>query len=106
MYKAGIIGERGSVLGFMALGFSVLEAEDAAAARDQLHRAAKSGEYAVLFLIENYAEELAEDIARYKDAPLPAITIIPGRDGGNGYGMAQLKNAVERAIGADILFKE
>ena len=33
MYKAGIIGERGSVLGFMALGFSVLEAEDTAAAR-------------------------------------------------------------------------
>ena len=84
----------------------LFRSEDAAAARDQLHRAAKSGEYAVLFLTENYAEELAEDIARYKDAPLPAITIIPGRDGGNGYGMAQLKNAVERAIGADILFKE
>ena len=106
MYKAAIIGDRGSALGFMALGFSVLEAEDAAAAKDLLHRATKNGEYAVLFLTENYAEELAEDIARYKDAPLPAITIIPGRDGGHGYGMAQLKNAVERAIGADILFKE
>ena len=64
MYKAAIIGDRGSALGFMALGFSVLEAEDAAAAKDLLHRAAKSGEYAVLFLTENYAEELAEDIAR------------------------------------------
>ena len=106
MYKAAIIGDRGSALGFMALGFSVLEAEDVAAAKDLLHRAAKSGEYAVLFLTENYAEELAEDIARYKDSHLPAITIIPGRDGGHGYGMAQLKTAVERAIGADILFKE
>lgn len=106
MYKAGVIGDRASALGFMALGFSVLEAADAAAAREQLHRAAKSGEYAVLFLTENYAKELAQDIARYKDAPLPAITVIPGADGGAGYGMAQLKSAVERAIGADILFKE
>ena len=106
MYKAGIIGDRASALGFMALGFSVLEAADADAAREQLHRAARSGEYAVLFLTEKYAKALETDIALYKDVPLPAITVIPGADGGEGYGMAQLKGAVERAIGADILFKE
>ena len=106
MYKIGIIGERESVQGFMALGFSVFEAADAETARAALHKAAKSGEYAAIFLLENLAPALEEDIARYKDAPLPAITVIPGRTGGTGYGMAAIRAAAERAIGADILFKD
>ena len=105
MYKIGIIGERDSVLGFMALGFSVHEAENVEAAEKILHTLVKSGEYAVIFIVENYAIKLEEDIAKYKDLPLPAITVIPGVTGGTGYGMANIKTAVERAVGADILFK-
>ena len=105
MYKIGIIGERDSVLGFMALGFSVHEAADTGEAERLLHTLVKSGEYAVIFIVENYAVKLEEDIAKYKDLPLPAITVIPGVTGGNGYGMANIKTAVERAVGADILFK-
>ncbi len=106
MYKIGIIGERDSVLGFMALGFSVHEAETPSTAEQLLHDLVKSGEYAVIFLVEHYAEALAEEIAKYKDQPLPAITVIPGSTGSRGYGMAAIKNAVERAVGADILFKD
>ena len=106
MYKIAIIGDRESVLGFMALGFSVFEAESAAAAGEMLHRLADTGEYAVIFLVENYAAELAGDLSRYKDVPLPAVTVIPGKAGTTGYGMAAIKSAVERAVGADILFKE
>ncbi len=106
MYKIGIIGERDSVLGFMAIGFAVHEAPDPATARDILHTLAKDGSYAIIFIVENYAETLAEDIARYKDHPLPAVISIPGRAGSTGYGMAAVKSAVERAVGADILFKE
>lgn len=106
MYKIGIIGERDSVLGFMALGFSVFEAADVESARKALRLAADSGEYAVIFLVENFAREMEEDVARYKDSPLPAVTVIPGRAGGKGYGLAAIRSAVERAVGADILFKE
>ena len=106
MYKIGIIGERDSVLGFMAIGFAVHEAPDAETAGDILHTLAKSGEYAIIYIVENYATALAEDIARYKDAPLPAVITIPGRSGSTGAGMAAIKTAVERAAGADILFKE
>ena len=106
MYKIAMIGDRESVLGFMALGFSVFEAETAAAAGDILHRLAAEGSYAVIFVVENYAAALESDLARYKDTPLPAVTVIPGKAGGNGYGMAAIKSAVERAVGADILFKE
>lgn len=106
MYKIGIIGERDSVLGFMALGFSVHEAENADQAQQVLRDLVKSGEYAVIFLVEHYAIALEEELARYKDMALPAITVIPGQSGSTGYGMASIKSAVERAVGADILFKE
>ena len=105
MYKIGIIGDRDSVLGFMAVGFSVHEAENAQIAEDLLHKLVKGGEYAVIFIIEDYAIPLENEIAKYKDMPLPAITVIPSKSGGSGYGLASIKSAVERAVGADILFK-
>ena len=106
MYKIGIIGARDTVLGFMALGFAVQEAADADEAGKRLVTMVKSGEYAVIFLTENYAQQLSELLAQYKDMPLPAITVIPSSKGGTGYGMANIKSAVERAVGADILFKD
>jgi vacuolar-type H+-ATPase subunit F/Vma7 len=74
----------------MALGFSVFEASDAQAAEAALHKAAKSGEYAVIFITEDLAPAIKDAIDRYKDAPLPAVTVIPGRNGGAGYGMAAI----------------
>ena len=106
MYKIGIIGERDSVLGFMALGLSVREAETVEKAEVALTEMAKSGEYAIIYITEAYAEALEEETAKYKDSPLPAIITIPGREGSRGYGMASIKTAVEKAVGADILFKE
>lgn len=106
MYKIGIIGERDSVLGFMAIGFAVHEAPDVETAGRVLKELCKDESYAILFVVENYAMALEEEIAKYKDAPRPAIISIPGRGGSTGYGMAAIKSAVERAVGADILFKE
>ena len=106
MYKIAIIGDRDTVLGFMALGFSVHEATDAEAAAKKLQTLVKSGEYAVIFLTENLAAQMEEDLRLYKDMPLPAVISIPGHSGSTGYGMNLIRNAVERAVGADILFKE
>lgn len=103
MYKIGIIGERDSVLAFMALGYTVLEAADADAARAALRTAVQSGEFAALFIEESLALSIAEEIARYRDDPIPAITVLPGKGGSMGTGAAALKNAMERAVGADIL---
>jgi V/A-type H+-transporting ATPase subunit F len=106
MYKIGIIGERDSVLGFMSLGFSVHEAKDTAEAAKTLHTIVSTGEYAVIFVVEHYAEKIAEDIAKYRDNALPAIISLPGQSGNTGYGLNAIKNAVERAVGTDIVFKD
>ena len=67
MYKIGIVGDRDSVLGFMALGFSVHEADSPSAAADKLDELVKSGEYAVIFLVENYAALIEEELKRCAD---------------------------------------
>lgn len=105
MYKICIIGDRDSVIGFMALGFSVYEAEDVQVASDVLKKVASDENNAVIFIVENYAIALEEEIAKYKDMPLPAIVPIPGKNGSTGYGMANIRSAVERAVGTDMLFK-
>ena len=106
MYKIGIIGQRDTVQGFMALGFSVHEAADAQQAAHELHAMVRTGEYAVIFLTEDYAAQLEDELARYRSQPTPAVVSLPGQGGSAGYGMNSLRRAVERAVGADILFGE
>ncbi|MBE6633610.1 MAG: V-type ATP synthase subunit F [Ruminococcaceae bacterium] len=104
MYKIGIIGNRDAVQGFMAVGFAVREVSDAQEAAKTLHAMTKSGEFGIIFLTENYAMQLEEELTRYRDLPIPAIVSIPGQEGSSGYGMNNLRRAVERAVGTDILF--
>ena len=105
MYKIGIIGSRADTLLFLSLGFTAHEADNKQDAAKALCRLVESGEYAVLFITEVLAKELEEDIARYKDLPLPAITVIPGKEGSTGYAQELLREAVVRAAGTDLLSK-
>ena len=98
MYKIAVMGDADSVLGFQALGLEVSSAEEGHLA---LHRMAKEN-YAIIYMTEQLAAKMGPDIARYKDALTPAIILIPGKEGSLGIGMANVKTAVERAVGADI----
>lgn len=111
MYKVAVIGARQDILGFSALGFTVLEAQDSDAARSALRLAtagvgaegAQDGGYAVIFITEIYAAALAEDIADFDDVPTPAILPIPSAGSDGGFGMKALHDRVKRAVGSDIL---
>ncbi len=102
MYKIAVLGDKDSVLGFKALGLDVHPVETVEAAKKILHRLAKEN-YAVIYLTEQFACHMEEELARYKDELTPAIILIPGKEGSLGIGMANVKKAVERAVGADIL---
>ena len=102
MYKIAVLGDRESVLGFKALGLDVYPAETADDARENLHRLAREN-CAVIYLTEQLGAQLGEEIARYKNKLTPAIILIPGKEGSLGIGMANVKSAVEKAVGADIL---
>jgi V/A-type H+-transporting ATPase subunit F len=103
MYNIAVLGDRESVMGFKALGLDVHSAESVEEARKILHHLARDGKTAIIYLTEQYAVEMQEEIARYKDAVTPAIILIPGKAGSLGIGMQNITDSVERAVGADIL---
>ena len=103
MYKIAVLGDRESVMGFKALGLEVITAEDSSAAKEILHEKAKDPEYAIIYITEQLASEIPDEIDKYKDRLTPAIILIPGKAGSLGIGMENISSSVERAIGADIL---
>lgn len=84
MDKIAVLGDRESVLGFLALGLEVRPAETAQEGREALRELAQT--CAVIFVTETLAQELAPEIARYKDVPRPAILPIPARPAPWGLG--------------------
>lgn len=102
MYKIAVMGDADSVLGFKALGLDVYPVETVEQAKSTIHRLAKES-YAVVYLTEQLAVHMDEELQRYKDELTPAIILIPGKEGSLGIGMANVKKSVERAVGADIL---
>lgn len=103
MYKIGIIGEGDSVLGFLTAGFSVFPVESSEEAASTLHSLAKD-DYAIIFITEDLSDGIGEDLAKYRECAVPAVILIPSKDGTAGVGMSNIRESVIRAVGADILF--
>lgn len=102
MYKIAVLGDADSVLGFRALGLEACPVSNPEEGREALHRMAREN-YAIIYMTEQLAAQLSHDIQRYQDSLTPAVILIPGKEGPLGIGMANVKTAVERAVGADIL---
>ncbi len=105
MYKIGVIGEKDAVLGFIALGFSVFPVESREQAATVLSELAES-QYAVIYITEQTAAQIGSEIDQYREKRFPAIILIPGTQGTLGIGMQSVKKCVEKAVGADILFRD
>ena len=100
--RLAVLGDRESVLGYRTLGFEVRFVENEKEGAIALSELAKEG-FAVIYVTEQLACKIEEEISKYKDSPLPAIILIPGKEGSLGIGMKGVHQAVERAVGADIL---
>ena len=102
--KLAIVGDGDSITVFKAAGVATFPAESAEKARDVLRRIAK--DYQVIFLTEELARALTEFLKRFDEQPYPVILSIPSKIGSSGYGIEQMKSAMERALGVDILFND
>ena len=101
MYKVAVIGDSASVSGFAALGLSVFRETEPEKitksvlvideAQDMSHE-----EYATAALVK-------DTINKYRSSKLPSIVLIPAIEGNTGDGMKSLHEAVEKAVGSDIL---
>ena len=61
-------------------------------------------DFAIIYVTEELYQYMGEEIKAYVDLRLPAVIPIPSKDGTLGIGMQNVRSAVERAVGADILF--
>lgn len=105
MARMGAVGERDAVLAFKAMGMEVIPAATAEEAASAVKKLAKQG-IAVIFVTEQAVSMMEETIERYQSEPYPVIIPIPGSSGSAGIGMQRLKENVEKALGADILFQK
>jgi len=104
-FKIGVIGDKDSILGFKTLGVTTFSVTNADAALSVLKQVVKE-DYAVLFITEELAQHLSEPIGELNRRFLPVVVPIPNNKGTLGIGMNRIKESVEKAIGADILFKK
>lgn len=103
MYRVAVMGAYDSIYGFATIGLDTFPVSDAEEGEKVLKRLA-SGEYAVIYITEELAAQLAHEISRYREQVLPAIIQIPGVSGNTGAGVEGVKKSVEQAVGSDILF--
>ena len=103
MYKIAVMGDRDSIYGFAAVGLDTFPVSEPTEGAKTLRHLAEN-EYAVIYMTEQLAAELAAEVAAYRETRLPAIILIPGVSGNTGMGIANVKKSVEQAVGSDIIF--
>ncbi len=102
MYKIAVLGDKESICGFACLGAETVTVYDEVTAKREFDRLLKES-YGVIYVTEQYAEILKEEITLTEKAVTPAVILIPGVRGNTGKGMESIGKAVERAVGSLIL---
>ena len=102
MYKMAAIGDRASVYGFAALGLDTHYVTSADEAKKLIRRLAGE-DCAVIYITEQLAELIPDELERLKESPLPAVIPIPGVYGNTGMGMRAVNESVIKAVGSDIV---
>ncbi|HEY8423898.1 MAG TPA: V-type ATP synthase subunit F [Clostridia bacterium] len=101
MYKIAVIGDKDSIAGFAALGMQIFPANDGKEAKELL-RKLSSSQYAIIYITEELAKHISDEIEKYKEMFSPAVILIPGIHGETGMGHASISSMVEKAVGVDI----
>jgi V/A-type H+-transporting ATPase subunit F len=100
-----MIGDKDSITVYKAAGIDIYPVKDSQEAKIKINKLVEDS-YGIIFIIEDLLKGLSETIERFREAITPAIISIPGVSGSKGSGIKQLKDAMERAVGVDVLFKD
>lgn len=101
MHKVAAIGDRESVSGFRAIGMDVFTPYGEDECKSLLKELCE-GDYAIIYITEEYGEYCKDIIRKYGEAISPAIILIPGVRNNTGEGMRQLSLSVEKAVGSQL----
>ena len=86
MSRVAVLGQRDAVLGFKASGAVAFSADDPEEAKKRLAEILE-GDFAVLFVTEEVADILKEELQPLYDKPKPVVTILPDARNSKGIGM-------------------
>lgn len=103
MAKIAVMGYYDSIYGFAALGLETYPVDSQEQGKKLLRQLAER-DYAVIYMTEALAQQLAAEVSRYRTAMTPVIILIPGVAGNTEQGIRSVKQSVEKAVGSDILF--
>lgn len=102
-YKIAILGSKDSVRGFQALGVDTFEISKVDEASEKLREVYERDDYAVLFITEDWADQIRSTLDDLPAKALPAVVAVPSQHGSTGAGLRNLSKIVEQAVGSDIL---
>ncbi len=105
MAKICCIGDRDSIKGFAALGLDIFVCEEDEAADKVLKQAVDNG-YAVIYITEYLAALAKKQVDRIDKSPDLCVVPIPSVKANSGIGVKRLSEAVEKAVGSDIIFNK
>lgn len=105
MYKIALIGNRDTIIGFKLLGVSLFPTTNKDEAVEILNKLGKE-KYAVIFVTEEIACQMLEEIEILQKIFFASISIIPSKLEKKKLGLKILRKNIEKAIGTDILFRK
>ncbi len=100
--RIAALGPKDFVMPFGAVGAATFPVENDAQAREQAQAMLKEN-FAVILLHEALVETLAAIFEKLQDEPTPCIIALPFIEPSTGQAVQQLRTALKRATGTDIL---
>ena len=97
-----IIGDRDSISCFQAVGVDVFPAERPEEVK-AVFKEVYTQKYAIIFVTEQMAVHVEEEIRERAWEPVPSVVLIPNNQGSLGLGLRVVRDVVKRAVGADIM---
>ena len=101
-YKIAVGGNHDAILPFQMIGFDIYPVRQVEGLGRLLAQLAKDN-YGIIYLTEDYAQEIPEVLAYYQGLVTPALILIPTHKGSLGIGKQQIQDNVEKAVGQNIL---
>lgn len=102
-YKIAIIGNEDAIGGFKAIGADAIGVKTQEECELKLKEIYNSSEYGIVFITEDWVDQIKKFLNELPAKALPSIVAIPSQAGSTGAGLAALKKIVEQAVGSDIL---
>ncbi len=106
MSKAVAVGEKHLILGFKGVGFEIIPLEDSTRLGQELAALSRDAEVGFVLVTESMANESPQAVREFRQRSSAVLTVIPTHEGSRHVSFEEMRKAVERSMGVDILGKD